>query len=207
MSLDELIQAANDLDEIELERLLQQIVALRIQRKALPAEADDRLGRIHLGHIHLGHVHLGHVHQGVPADLRSAYQALRAKREAETLTEADHEQLIQLSHQIERLGAQRLDALALLAQLRQVALPTLMETLGVEIRAELTTQEAAELLNVSHSYLLKKIEVGDIPHYREGLDRWINFEDLMDYKQRIDAASSQSLDEMVALSEEMGLYV
>jgi excisionase family DNA binding protein len=201
MSLDELIQAANDLDEIELERLLQQIVALRIQRKALPAEADDRLGRIHLGHIHLGHVHLGHVHQGVPADLRSAYQALRAKREAETLTEADHEQLI------ERLGAQRLDALALLAQLRQVALPTLMEALGVEIRAELTTQEAAELLNVSHSYLLKKIEVGDIPHYREGLDRWINFEDLMDYKQRIDAASSQSLDEMVALSEEMGLYV
>jgi excisionase family DNA binding protein len=197
MSLDELIQAANDLDEIELERLLQQIVALRIQRKALPAEADDRLGRIHLGHIH----------QRVPADLRSAYQALRAKREAETLTEADHEQLIQLSHQIERLGAQRLDALALLAQLRQVALPTLMEALGVEIRAELTTQEAAELLNVSHSYLLKKIEVGDIPHYREGLDRWINFEDLMDYKQRIDAASSQSLDEMVALSEEMGLYV
>jgi excisionase family DNA binding protein len=202
MSLDELIQAANELDEIELERLLQQIVALRIQRKALPAEADDRLGRIHLGHIHLGHVH-----QGVPADLRSAYQALRAKREAETLTEADHEQLIQLSHQIERLGTQRLDALALLAQLRQVALPTLMETLGVEIRAELTTQEAAELLNVSHSYLLEKIEVGDIPHRREGHDRRINFEDLMDYKQRVEATSSQALDEMVALSEEMGLYV
>jgi excisionase family DNA binding protein len=197
MSLDELIQAANELDEIELERLLQQIVALRIQRKVLPIEADDRLGRILLGHID----------QGEPADFRSAYQALRAKCEAETLTEADHERLIQLSHQIEKLGTQRLDALALLAQLRQVALPTLMETLGVEIRAELTTQEAAEMLNVSHSYLLEKIEVGDIPHYREGLDRRINFEDLMDYKQRVDAASSQSLDEMVALSEEMGLYV
>jgi excisionase family DNA binding protein len=159
MSLDELIQAANELDEIELERLLQQIVALR------------------------------------------------AKREAETLTEADHEQLIQLSHQIELLGTQRLEALATLAQLRQVALPRLMETLGVEIRAELTTQEAAELLNVSHPYLIKKIEVGDIPHHREGHDRRINFEDLMDYKQQVDATSSQALDEMVALSEEIGLYV
>ena len=132
MSLDELIQAANELDETELDRLLQQIVTLRAQRKAhaLPAEEADLLDRIN---------------QGVPADLRAEYQALRAKREAETLTEADHEQLIQLSNQIEELGAQRLEVLATLAQLRQVALPTLMATLGIEIQADLTTQEAAEL--------------------------------------------------------------
>jgi hypothetical protein len=136
MSLDELIQATNELNETELDRLLQQIVTLRAQCKAhaLPAEATDRLGCIH---------------QGVPADLRADYQALWVKREAETLTEAEHEQLIQLSHQIELLGAQRLEALTTLNQLRQVALPTLMETLGVEIQAELTTQEATELLNVS----------------------------------------------------------
>ena len=193
MSLDELIQAANELDETELDRLLQQIVTLRAQRKAhgLPAEEADLLDRIN---------------QGVPADLRAEYQALRAKREAETLTEADHEQLIQLSNQIEELGAQRLEVLATLAQLRQVALPTLMATLGIEIQADLTTQEAAELLNVSHPYLIDKIESGEIPHHEVGHHYQIGFEDLMTYRRQVNTKSSQALDEMVALSEEMGLY-
>jgi excisionase family DNA binding protein len=193
MSLDELIQAANELDETELDRLLQQIVTLRAQRKAhaLPAEEADLLDRIN---------------QGVPADLRAEYQALRAKREAETLTEADHEQLIQLSNQIEELGAQRLEVLATLAQLRQVALPTLMATLGIEIQADLTTQEAAELLNVSHPYLIDKIESGEIPHHEVGHHYQIGFVDLMTYRRQVNTTSSQALDEMVALSEEMGLY-
>jgi hypothetical protein len=119
MSLDELIQAVNQLNEAELDRLLQQIVTLRAQRKAqaLPPEEADLLERIN---------------QGVPDDLRAAYQVLRAKREAETLTEAEYEGLIQLSNQIEQLGAQRLEALANLAQLRQISLPTLMEDLGIQ---------------------------------------------------------------------------
>lgn len=119
MSLDELIQAANELDETELDRLLQQIVTLRAQRKAhaLPTEEADLLDRIN---------------QGVPTDLRAEYRALRAKREAETLTEGEHEQLIRISNQIEQLGVQRLEALATLAQLRQMALPVLMEDLGIQ---------------------------------------------------------------------------
>lgn len=119
MSLDELIQAANELDETELDRLLQQIVTLRAQRRAntLPAKEAELLDRIN---------------QGIPLDLQVEYQALRVKHEAETLTEAEHEQLIQLSNQIEQLGAQRLEALATLAQLRQVALPTLMGDLGIQ---------------------------------------------------------------------------
>lgn len=182
MSLDELMQAANELDETELDRLLQQIVTLRAQRKAHALPAEE-------------------------ADLRAEYQALRAKREAETLTEADHEQLIQLSNQIEELGAQRLEVLATLAQLRQVALPTLMETLGIEIhQADLTTQEAAELLNVSHPYLIDKIESGEIPHHEVGHHYQIGFEDLMTYRRQVNTTSSQALDEMVALSEEIGLY-
>lgn len=137
MSLDKLIQAANQLNETELDRLLQQIVTLRAQRKALalPLEEADLLERIN---------------QGVPEDIHALYQALRAKREAETLTETEYEQLLQLSNQIEQFGAQRLEALATLAQLRQVSLPTLMENLGIAIQADLTMQEAAELLDVSH---------------------------------------------------------
>jgi excisionase family DNA binding protein len=193
MSLDDRVQAASQRNVAKLDRLLQQIVTLRAQRKAqaLPPEEADLLERIN---------------QGVPDDLHAAYQALRAKREAETLTEAEHDRLIQLSNQIEQLGAQRLEALATLAQLRQVALPTLMGTLGLEIQADLTTQEAAELLNVSHSYLINQIEAGEVPHHNVGHHYQIGFADLMAYKRRVDAKSAQALDEMVALSEEMGLY-
>jgi hypothetical protein len=119
MSLDELIKAANQLDETDLEQLLHQVVVLRARRKAqvLPEEEAQLLLKIN---------------QGVPADLRSRYQVLRQKREAETLTDAEYEALIQLSNQIEQIGVQRLEALASLAQLRQVSLLELMETLGIQ---------------------------------------------------------------------------
>ncbi len=119
MSLDELIQAANQLDEADLDRLLQQVVILRAHRKAnvLPLEEAQLLHKIN---------------QGIDLELRAQYQTLRAKLEAETLTEAEYNTLIQLSNQIEQFGAQRLEALAKISQLRQVSLSDLMETLGIE---------------------------------------------------------------------------
>ncbi|MBE9009230.1 STAS/SEC14 domain-containing protein [Pseudanabaenaceae cyanobacterium LEGE 13415] len=119
MSLDELIQAANQLDEADLDLLLQQVVVLRVHRKAntLPQEEAELLQKIN---------------QGIDPELRAQYQALRTKREAETLTDAEYKTLIQLSSQIEQVGAQRLEALANLAQLRQVSVAELMETLGIQ---------------------------------------------------------------------------
>ncbi len=119
MSLDELIQAAYQLDESDLDQLLQQVVVLRTRRKAhvLPAEEAHLLEKIN---------------QRIPIELRAQYQVLRTKCEAEILTEAEHQTLIQLSNQIEQFGAQRLEALAQLAQLRQVSLPEIMATLGIQ---------------------------------------------------------------------------
>jgi hypothetical protein len=119
MSLDELIRAAHQLNETDLEQLLHQVVVLRARRKTqvIPEEEAQLLLKIN---------------QGVPADVRARYQVLRQKREAETLTDAEYDALIQLSNQIEQIGAQRLEALASLAQLRQVSLPDLMETLGIQ---------------------------------------------------------------------------
>jgi hypothetical protein len=119
MSIDELIKAANQLNEADLNQLLHQIVFLRARRKTpiLPEEEAQLLLRIN---------------QGIPSDLRSCYQALREKRDAETLDDKEYESLIQLSNQIEQIGAQRLQALAKLAQIRQVSLLDLMETLGIQ---------------------------------------------------------------------------
>jgi hypothetical protein len=119
MSLEELIKAADRLDETDLDRLLHQVVFLRARRKAkvLP-EAEAQL--------------LMKINQGIPTDIRDRYQILRQKREAETLTEAEYKTLIDLSNRIEQIGAQRLEALASLAQLRQVSLLDLMETLGIQ---------------------------------------------------------------------------
>jgi hypothetical protein len=72
------------------------------------------------------------IDRGIPADLLAQYQILHQKREAETLTESEYDRLIQLSTQIEQIGAQGLEALAHLAQLRQVSLLDLMETLGIQ---------------------------------------------------------------------------
>jgi hypothetical protein len=119
MSVDELIAAANTLNEPDLDRVLHQIATLRARRKSpvLPEEESKLLLKIN---------------QPVPSDVRSDYQVLLEKREAETLTDDEYDRLIQLSQQIEAIGAERLEALATLAQLRQTSLVELMKTLGIE---------------------------------------------------------------------------
>ncbi len=119
MSLEELIKEAARLDETDLDQLLHQVVLLRARRKVqvLP-EVEARL--------------LMKINQGIPVHLRDRYQILHQKRQAETLTDAEYNTLIQLSNQIEQIGSQRLEALASLAQLRQVTLLDLMETLGIK---------------------------------------------------------------------------
>ncbi len=90
------------------------------------------------------------------------------------------------------------DALTQMAQGNAVSL--------IPIHAELTTQEAADLLNVSRPYLIKQIELGKMPCHKIGKHRRIHFNDLMAYKDQIDLATAQGLDEMVAISQELGLY-
>lgn len=75
---------------------------------------------------------LGQISQGVPVDLQAQYDILRAKRETETLTEDEQGQLIELSKRIEQFGADRLKAMVNLAQLRQVSLTELMDSLGIQ---------------------------------------------------------------------------
>jgi excisionase family DNA binding protein len=72
--------------------------------------------------------------------------------------------------------------------------------------AELSTHQAAALLGVSRPYLIKQLEAGRIPFRRVGSHRRIRYHDLRAYQEQEREARHRGLDELVALSEEMGLY-
>lgn len=78
---------------------------------------------------------------------------------------------------------------------------------GVQImpvNAELTTQQAAELLNVSRPYLIGLLERGEIEYRLVGRHRRIRFDALMDYMRRDDLARKRAVDELTRLDQELG---
>ena len=75
----------------------------------------------------------------------------------------------------------------------------------IPIHSEVTTQQAADLLNVSRPFLVKLLNEGRIPHKKVGRHRRIRFDDLMSYKHKDALEREAAFDEMVALSQELGL--
>ncbi|MBN3907191.1 MAG: helix-turn-helix domain-containing protein [Nostoc sp. NMS1] len=76
----------------------------------------------------------------------------------------------------------------------------------VTYNPELTTQQAADLLNVSRPYLIKLLEQGELPYIMVGTHRRVKFENLRKYKQQRDTKRRQLLDELIAESQELGFY-
>lgn len=118
ISADELLKAADQLSLTELEQFLANLLALRARRRApgLPQEEADLLLQIN---------------RGIPSEIRARYEELLAKREAETLTPEEHEELLGLVEQVEALQVERAEQLARLARIRGVSLSALMDELGI----------------------------------------------------------------------------
>lgn len=136
---------------------------------------------------------------GEAAIARATSQALARHIKAEQplrlmVTDADQEEPIELP-----AGAVSLlmDILEAMAAGRGVTI--------IPVNAELTTVQAAEILNVSRPFLIKLIEAEKIPCRMVGKHRRIRMEDVMLYKQRIDADREATLDQLVADAQEQGM--
>jgi hypothetical protein len=118
MSLDEILAAADRLDESGLDQLLQQVSLMRARRKAplLPHQESNLLQQIN---------------QALPDDLDRRSQVLREKSQDGTITTAEAAEFGQVNGLIEQLAARRIEALIKLSELRQVPFAQLLDDLGI----------------------------------------------------------------------------
>lgn len=118
-SADDLLKAIEQLENTELERFVERLIDLKAQRSAPSlSEGETEL--------------LSRINQGLPSDLADRYRRLIEKRRAASLLPEEHEELLRLSDQSERLEAERVEALAELARLRGTSLTRLMSDLGIQ---------------------------------------------------------------------------
>lgn len=75
----------------------------------------------------------------------------------------------------------------------------------IPVHAELTTQEAAEMLNISRPSLIQLLDEGKIDYRRVGTHRRVRFEGLMKYKRAAEAARRAALEELAAYDQELGI--
>lgn len=119
------------------------------------------------------------------------------------------------------VATQHIQILDASSQAHQIELPTsalrlLLDILAelsdgnavkvVPVHAELTTQEAADMLNVSRPHLVKLLEDGQLAFHRTGKHRRVRFADLMAFKERRDQASQDAMEALAQQAQVWGTY-
>lgn len=120
VSVEDLVGVVSRLSELDLERLSSEVNLVRAKRKSpcLP-EHESELLRV--------------LNQPVPPELQARYDELIGLRDAETLTPAQHQELLSLTQQVEAHNVTRVKALTELAALRKTTLRELLHDLQIQL--------------------------------------------------------------------------
>ncbi|MBI2376074.1 MAG: helix-turn-helix domain-containing protein [Deltaproteobacteria bacterium] len=76
----------------------------------------------------------------------------------------------------------------------------------VPVAKEVTTQQAADILNVSRQYLVRLLDDGRIPFGKTGKHRRLRVDDVLAFKATRDKDRSAGLRDLTRLTEEFGGY-
>lgn len=113
------------------------------------------------------------------------------------------------------------DRLVIMVNGQQIQMPSIVSIALVEViktlskgdsvtlipmDKELTTQQAADVLNVSRPYFIKLLEKNEIPYRKTGTHRKILMQDLMEYREKRNKGRKDKIIELSKLSQELGLY-
>jgi excisionase family DNA binding protein len=75
----------------------------------------------------------------------------------------------------------------------------------IPIYAELTTQQAADFLNVSRPFVVKLIEEKKLPCRKVGTHRRVLFEDLVEFKRKTNEERAKTLDELAKQAQDLDM--
>ncbi len=75
----------------------------------------------------------------------------------------------------------------------------------IPFNAEMTTQQAADFLNVSRPFLIQLLDKKQIPFFKIGTHRRIHFEDVLNYKTAIDNKRKDTLNELAKQAQALDM--
>jgi excisionase family DNA binding protein len=141
----------------------------------------------------------------IPSDQDAvlAKAARLALERSEALDEALHLQINTAGHKVATLDLPPVVTRLLMDVLKETAAGNAVTLVPVE--AEITTQQAADLLNVSRPFLVGLIDNGILPARMVGKHRRLPLRDVLSYKADQFAKREKALDEIVAIDQELGL--